>query len=135
MCFTCLAAVSLAARIFTFRCSCTNAALGTAQHSTAQHNVACHMQNTATEMVADYYFAIIVIVNNNFDLIRLDWQTLESATGEGRDVARLNSSQDNSCCNLFNLKLPQRVFVCVWVCFKACLLSSACKFAWPVETF
>lgn len=90
------------------------------------------MQNT-TETVADYYFAIIVIVNNNFDLIRLDWQTLESAMGKDstrRDEPRLNSTQDRLlACNLFNLCLQQCaiVAVCVYVCFKACLLSSACK--------
>lgn len=61
------------------------------------------MQNTA-ETVADYYFAIIVIVNNNFDLIRLDWQTLESAMG--KDSTRRNETRLDSG-SLASLQLVQ----------------------------
>lgn len=93
MYFTCLATVSLAARIFTFRSLLLLHERGPWQRATKQHNVACHMQNSA-ETVADYYFAIIVIVNNNFDLIRLDWQTLESAMG--KDSTRRASTQLDS---------------------------------------
>lgn len=96
MYFTCLATVSLAARIFTFRSLLLLLhERGPWQRATKQHNVACHMQNSA-ETVADYYFAIIVIVNNNFDLIRLDWQTLESAMG--KDSTRRASTRLRISC-------------------------------------